>query len=317
VLTRVTAVPYQTALRPGAPYKPENVMQDLQTVLRTFRPTQIFVSHPDDAHPDHRAWYLYAMATLWETPDLPPPAVHPFLIHHKSWPPPVSDPPAAPLDPPSSLAGAIAWGRRPLDGSDTNAKREALEAHATQIAYSRAFMLGFVRHNELFGDFPHADLRAPESGDDLLSGPAADAPDPRIEAPPQARESFVGIEWRHLERKGHTITATAELSRRLLPGTHAVFYFFGARPDRPFAHMPKVHVTVTALGHHVDDQDTPLPKDQVTVTRNGSRLAVTVPLELLGEPRRLFIGAETVVADMMLHPAGWRIAQVGDWPVNR
>ena len=51
--------------------------------------------------------------------------------------------------------------------------------------------------------------------------------------------------------------------------------------------------------------------------RSGRRLAVTVPLALLGEPRRLFIGAETVVADMLLHPAGWRIAQVGDWPANR
>ena len=39
-------------------------------------------------------------------------------------------------------------------GADADAKREALEAHATQIAYSRAFMLGFVRRNELFGDFP-------------------------------------------------------------------------------------------------------------------------------------------------------------------
>jgi LmbE family N-acetylglucosaminyl deacetylase len=314
LLTRVSAVPYETALRPGAPYKPEDVMRDLQTVLRRFRPTQIFVSHPADAHPDHRAWYLYATATVWETPDLPAPAIHPFLIHHKHWPVPATDPPATPLVPPPLLGYEIAWQRRPLDAADQEAKRNALEAHATQMAYSRDFMLGFVRDNELFGDFVAAPLRHPGDTDDLKAGAVAAGPDPRAQLAPQVREAFVGVEWQRVARSDDALTFTAELSRRLLPGTHVTFHLFGARPDRPFASMPKIRVTVSTFGYDVADQDTPLPKEQVEVTRSGKLVTVRVPLALLGSPLRLLAGAETVVADLLMHPAAWRIVDLGPWP---
>jgi hypothetical protein len=289
-------------------------------VLRKFRPTRIFVSHPADAHPDHRAWYLYTMVTLWETPDLPMPIVHPYLIHHKDWPVPSTDPPATPLDPPSFFDDEIAWQRRPLDATTQSAKRSALEAHATQMAYSREFMLGFVRRNELFGDFAPAALRQPDGARDLLAGPATDGPDSRAQVSPETRASFVGIEWRHVERHGGLLTLTADLSRRLLPGTHAVFYLFGARPDRPFAGMPKVRVTIGPLGVRVANQDAPLPDASVTVDRSvtadrkGRRLTVTVPVALLGDPQRVLIGADTDLADLPMHPAGWRIVELGGWP---
>jgi LmbE family N-acetylglucosaminyl deacetylase len=313
LLTRATAVPYETALRPGAPYKPEEVMRDLQTVLRKFRPTRIFVSHPADAHPDHRAWYLYATATLWETPDLPTPAVHPFLIHHRHWPVPAGDPPATPLVPPPLLGYEITWQRRPLDAADQEAKRNALEAHATQIAYSRDFMLGFVRANELFGDFAAASLEQPDAVDDLKAGAVAAVPDPRAQVPQQVRESFVGIEWQRVARTGDTLTFTAELSRRLLPGTHVTFHLFGARSDRPFADMPKIRVTVSAFGHEVSDQNTPLPTAGADVTHAEKLVTVRLPLAVLGNPQRLFAGAETIVADLLMHPAAWRIVELGPW----
>jgi LmbE family N-acetylglucosaminyl deacetylase len=313
LITRVTAVPYPTALRPGAPYKPESVLQDVQTVLRKFRPTRLFVSHPADAHPDHRAGYLYAMAALWETPDVPPPTVYPYLIHHGRWPVPSADPPTTPLEPPPLLGQEIAWQRRLLDAGDLDAKRAALEAYATQLAYNRQFMLGFVRANELFGDFTPATLRTPDAARDLLAGPASATPDPRIQVTPQAHESFVGIDWRRVERHGASVTLTAEVSRRLLPGTYAVFYLFGARPDRPFAGMPKVRVTIGALGSRVADRDIPLPKAPVAVGRSGRRLTVTVPLALLGEPRRLLIGADTALADLPMHSAGWRLVELDGW----
>jgi hypothetical protein len=316
LFTRVTAVPYETALRPGAAYKPESVMQDLQTVLRRFRPTKIFVSHPADMHPDHRAWYLYLNATLWETPDLPAPTIAPFLIHHAQWPVPAADPPESALDPPPLLGKEIAWQRRPLDGADQEAKRNALEAHATQMAYSQSFMLGFVRANELFGDFTRSALAHDGADDDLLAGPVAAAPDPRVQAPPEMREKFVGVEWRDVERTDDALVFTAELSSRLHPGTHATFYFFGARPDRAFASMPKIRVTVSTFGHAVYDQDEPVPASGVAASHDGRRVTVRVPLATLGAPRRVFAGAETVVADVLAHPAGWRIVELGPWTAS-
>jgi hypothetical protein len=304
-------VPYETALRPGAPYKPAEVMRDLQTVLRRVRPTQIFVSHPADAHPDHRAWYAYLQATLWETPDLPPPVVHPFLIHHRHWPAEATDPGATPLDPPPLLGSELPWTRRALTPATQEAKRQALAAHATQMAYSKRFMLGFVRANELFGDFPVGRLERPGAAVDLLDAPVASSLDPRAEPPPTVRESFVGIEWRRAERVDDALVVTVELSRLLLPGTHAVLHLFGARPGRPFADMPKIRVQVSALGHQVRDQATTLPSAQVEVQRDGRFVTVTVPLSLLDRPERLLAGAETIVADFLMHPAPWRVVALG------
>jgi LmbE family N-acetylglucosaminyl deacetylase len=85
-LTRARAVPYANAFRPGAPYKGEAILADLETILRDFRPTQIFVSHPADHHPDHAALYLFTRVALWDLQREMAATVHPFLVHFPGWP---------------------------------------------------------------------------------------------------------------------------------------------------------------------------------------------------------------------------------------
>jgi hypothetical protein len=75
--------------------------------------------------------------------------------------------------------------------------------------------------------------------------------------------------------------------------------------------MPKVRVTVSAFGYEVADQDATLPKEQVAVTHAKKLVTVRVPLALLGGPRRVLAGAETIVADLLMHPAAWRIVDLG------
>jgi hypothetical protein len=40
-------------------------------------------------------------------------------------------------------------------------------------------------------------------------------------------------------------------------------------------------------------------------------------LALAGDPRRLLIGAETVVVDLLVHPAGWRVVDLAAWSPGR
>lgn len=86
MLTRVTAVPYTNALSPGAPYQGESVLADLKTVLRSFRPTRIMVSHPADHNPDHRALYLFTRVALWDLERELPAERWVYLIHSPRWP---------------------------------------------------------------------------------------------------------------------------------------------------------------------------------------------------------------------------------------
>ena len=64
VLTNTVSVPYRDAAAFGKEYKGENIAADVAAVLHAFRPTRVFVSHPADGNPDHRAFYLYLRLAL-------------------------------------------------------------------------------------------------------------------------------------------------------------------------------------------------------------------------------------------------------------
>src|SRR5947209_2660902 len=151
-LTRATAVPYATAYRPGAPFKGEEILADLEAILRDFRPTRIFVSHPADRHPDHAALYLFTRVALWDLQGQVAATVHPFLVHYPGWPAEKGFHPGEELAPPPKLLAGFRWQTRELTGADVDAKRQALAAHHTQYGYSASRLLPFVRGNELYGD---------------------------------------------------------------------------------------------------------------------------------------------------------------------
>ena len=41
-------------MSPGSPYVGESILRDIKAVLRDFKPTKIFVSHPADAESNRR-----------------------------------------------------------------------------------------------------------------------------------------------------------------------------------------------------------------------------------------------------------------------
>src|SRR6185312_4724279 len=150
---RATAVPYSTAYRPGAPFKGEEILADLETILRQFRPTQIFVSHPADHHPDHAALYLFTRVALWDLQGaVPAAALHPYLVHYPHWPGEKGFHPREELRPPAKLASGFCWRSRELEPGDVEVKQRALAAHRTQFAYSKSRLLPFVGPNELYGN---------------------------------------------------------------------------------------------------------------------------------------------------------------------
>ena len=64
LLTRANKVPYHNAFRPGAPYKGEEILHDLTSIFKDFKPTKIFVTGPFDSDSDHRSLYLFLRISL-------------------------------------------------------------------------------------------------------------------------------------------------------------------------------------------------------------------------------------------------------------
>ena len=313
MLTRATNVPYANALRPGAPYKGEEVVRDLITILGEFRPTKVFVSHPADHMPDHLALYLFTRVALWDLGREMRPELYPYLVHFKHWPSPRGDQSTEPLDPPPPLASQIAWREYRLSPGRVQRKRSAIAAHRSQYAYSARYLQSFIRPNELFGDFPVVTLPA-SAPPAALAIPGV----PRTEAPEELtdveRAAFVGLEWRSVQREGNTLALSIEFSRPLANTVTASVFIFGYRADQPFAGLPKLHVRVGAIGYSVFDQDRTLPPDTLQVTRQLKSVTLRVPLAVLGSPHRILTSARTYLGEVPLDWSSWRVLELSQDP---
>ena len=311
MLTRVTAVPYAGAYRPGAAYKGEDILQDLTAVFADFRPTRIFVSHPADYNPDHAALYLFTQLALWGLDEAYQPQVHPFLVHYPRWPQQRGRALDGALALPEQLSQRCAWHVLQLAKDEVSRKEAALQAHQTQYGYARTYLDSFVRTNELYGDFPA--MRLPRTGPAALSlGPDATTPatEPAEELEEDERARFVGVDSYTVRLVGDDLELSMGLSRPLAPGVMAGLYCFGYRSDRPFAGMPKLHIAVGEIGQRIADQERSLPGDVVEVQHTARKIMVRIPLAALAQPQRVFINVSTRLGDIPFSSQPWRILEL-------
>lgn len=307
MLNRARAVPYPDAFRPGAPYKGEEIVSDLTTVLKTFKPTKLLVPHPADHNPDHQALYLFAKVALWTCMPSNAPPVFPYLVHYPAWPR-AGLHLAEPLPPPSYLTESCKWIALPLAPAEVEAKLAALKCHRTQYLASARYLNSFVRTNELFGDMPVLDLSglAGTNRSAIVSRSPGEAVDPALLTDDE-RAQFVGIEERRVSREGDALVISVSHSRPLTEAVSLSVYAFGYRDDKPFGKMPKIHVKVGPVAHKVLDQKAVLAGDACTVERGLKRVVVKIPLRILGEPSYVFTGARTYLGGVPLDTVAWRI----------
>ena len=308
--TRTTRVPYPNAYRSGAVYTGESVVADLTAILRDVRPTKVLVSHPADLHPDHLALYLFTRVALWSLESELKPELYPYLVHHPGWPRPARYEPALGLAPPPALATKIGWLQYPLPAAAESGKVAALKKHRTQYASDGIFLRQLVRTNELFGDFSSVPL--PPGRTAILVAPddeklPADLPE---ELTSLERGLFAALESIAIRRDGGDLAVTIAFSRPLQDETRVSLFVFGARPDRPFGAMPKLHVELGAHAEAAYDQARRLSASSVTVRREANTASVRIPLGFLGDPDRLLVSGRSSVGRVPLAASPWRIVDL-------
>ncbi|MDE2028642.1 MAG: PIG-L family deacetylase, partial [Candidatus Omnitrophica bacterium] len=145
--THAAAVPYKIAYDYGAPYKGESVLQDLRTILKDFKPTKIFVSHPADHNGDHLAFYLYLRVAMWEEGMDDSIPVYTYLVHYLGWPKPKGFHPEKDLVPPEALKDNEHWLQYHLSVAQFENKEKALQAHKSQYFSSPRYLMSFIKFN--------------------------------------------------------------------------------------------------------------------------------------------------------------------------
>jgi len=155
--TKMMTSPYELSFTPHAPYCGQQVLSDLTALLQQIRPTDIFLAHPQDIHPDHWAtcaFVCYALQGIrahgaaWAQQA----RVYAYLIHWPHWPVPRSLAPRLQLLPPTALAAAAdgKWLKLDLEPDEVKAKLRAIHTYRSQEPGFDRLLLAFARTNETF-----------------------------------------------------------------------------------------------------------------------------------------------------------------------
>jgi LmbE family N-acetylglucosaminyl deacetylase len=310
MLTKVNKVPYSNAFRPGAPYKGEEILKDLETIILKFKPTRIFVSHPADHNPDHQALYLFTRVALWNLKGEITTELYPYIVHFPNWPRPRGFIADRQLVPPKVLNNKIKWEANFLDSTKVRLKYEALKKHKSQFEVSSKYLLAFIGINELFGDFLVVKLDRGVGLPYSLNKSTTDSANISNELTEEEKNLFVGIESRYISIEGENLVLSVETSRPLMKTAGLSIYLFGYRDDRNFGEMPKIHIVFSPSGYKVFDKNHLIRKHGLKVVSSRREKKIWVPLELLGRPQIILTSARTYTTKVPLDWASWRIIEL-------
>lgn len=307
IMTRATAVPYEGSLRLNAPYKGEEILKDLEVVLAEFKPTKVFVSSPADHNGDHLSLYLFLRVALWDTRQDKNVKIYPYLIHYPGWPKPKGFHPDKLQQPPDVFKDRIFWRQYLLTPAEFDIKKAALAAHKSQYRSTPKYLLSFIKHNEIFGDFPSIRLKVNKDSSVFSTGrkfvPTADLPEGLID---KERLAFIGVEWKFVRLQGNDLVISIELTKPLAQDVEASIYIFGYNKHVPFGKMPKINVKLGFMSYTVYDQAKRVSQDIVTVDRKEAKsIVIRVPLKNLGNPDRILTSARTYLGNVPLDTSSW------------
>lgn len=314
-LSRATAVPYAQALTPGSAHAGEDILDDLEDVLRDFRPTHVVVPHPADHNVDHRALYLFARVALWEMEaEGLAPEILAAPVHFTRWPTPRLCDPQRPAAPPYFLDGPGDWLAFALAPFQATNKQAALRRHHSQTLGAAAYLDAFIRKSELFATIPDValpggsgsahfaedDVTQFRPDEEYLQSLASESGQWRAIAEQRASESaHLGADdndfaERTISGDGTHLTLSFQFLRPVSPALHLTVGLFGFRAGTPFGEMPKLAIEATpGQVVSVGDLNAKLPLDSIArIPAGDDQIILRVPYALLGNPDRILTGAK-------------------------
>jgi hypothetical protein len=139
-------------------------------LLERVKPDAVYVTHPQDIHPDHWAtcaFVSYGLAALaaesgnsWAGQT----RLYGYLIHWPRFPSPRRLRPKLPLNPPSDIVTSRSgWVQLPLSPDDAKRKLSATRMYRSQLPSLDRLLLDFVRANELFALLPVRGVQATDT----------------------------------------------------------------------------------------------------------------------------------------------------------
>ncbi|MDP2922956.1 MAG: PIG-L family deacetylase [Candidatus Omnitrophota bacterium] len=291
-ITRIDRVPYEDAPSFGAAYVGQSILADLKNILLKFKPTQIFVSSPQDTNPDHRSLYIYLKVALLDLIGQLEPAVNPYLVHKAGWPKPRKYLPSFVLELPNDVDNrGIIWEKFPLTDQEIKNKYQAVSFYKSQLTFAKQYFLSFIRKNELFCFYQGIDL---SKGKFMRSF--------------NVDSEFVS-QITYSKDKDFLCIRIA-FNKKVAKGIKADIYLLGYRSDLDFSFMPKVFLKAKGKYIITYEKRKRFIMDGVEATADETNMFIRLPLKALSDPEYIFSRIVLKGKVFALHIAPWAILKM-------
>ncbi len=311
-LTGARKVPYADNFSFGAPYKGENILEDLRKILKEYRPTKVFVTAPVDTNVDHEAAFCFlTAASLSLAPGIPEPKVFLYLVHQGNWPRPYYFHPGLPLLPPENLVRSdFRWYRLPMNEEEVYRKYQDILQFKTSMLRVRYYLwTAFARRNELFATLPTLELKKTgtdssadwESAVKLYGRGISE-----MEEQPELQVDLSSVSY--IKTTGGKLLVRVTLKKIPPLKTGVSLYLFGFKNDVPFSIMPKIRATVMPLSKVMayDGLDN-VANSGIKATGGKDVLLFEVPLTELGNPDKIFTSLRVHRGELSLDATAWHL----------
>ncbi|MDO8682426.1 MAG: PIG-L family deacetylase [Armatimonadota bacterium] len=309
--TKTVRSPYPNSYRNSALYCGRYLFEDIRSILAENNPTDIYVPHPSDDHPDHAVTYSFVMAALKalqasENSALSGARVHTYLVHRGDWPSPWGWNPKASLRPPFAMSGIdTSWDVCPLTKETILIKKKAIKCHKSQMAIMSRFLLSFARKNELFGTVKTPDIPQVATGVMRVDGWIGDW----AGIDPCAKDPTGDKLFRGLEKPGDV--------KSMYIRADSVNIYLRADFVRRVSRRVTYTVSVRSFGETPNGENTrfwsvkikPSKRYRLRDHRYAWRsrtLELRIPRSKLGKADRIFVCVDTSTMRLKIDSSGWR-----------
>jgi len=311
--------PYRNSFTFHAPYCGESLIGDIEKLIKADKPTDVYVPHPCDNHPDHYATYCFAMAAIEqlhaEGVDFSQKLrVHTYLVHRGDWPIPKGYHPKEPLGPPYGLArGDTKWYSLALSPEIVQLKRQAIGDYRTQTAVERGFLMSFARDNEIFGDLPDRKVAVVpphvmhvDGEPDDWTGIAPAVVDSVGDYVVAGLSKGGDVRSVYLCTDGKYLYVRIDCVRRLSKRITYILNFRGLR-DRDSNDRYSVSIRIKSNNAH----------SNVIWAANGNVLELALPMRKLRFDQDLFVQVQTKLMNLTIDNTGWHGVEFKQMAENR
>jgi len=305
-LTRTRYVPYPDDVSFGNAYLPENIQADLTKILLKIMPSKIFVSHPADLNPDHRALFNFVQLSLLDCRGKINPEVYCYLVHAKNFPKPKGLFPQQTIKIPSEIEKYGTCVNFFLTETQEKNKLVALDCFKSQLIGRKNWTFSFLRKNEVF-QIIHPVLFVRNNSSEIS-----------IDA--QSQEEISEEEsLKHTKLYNLRLTYDQQdlvfqflYDKKVIEKEFGVkIYVYGWKEKIPFSLMPKIAVDIKMDGTFtVYKNEKNISVKDISIKKTQNTFTFKIPYSLLDEPDFIFVGGESKLGLLTLDYFPWKVIDI-------